>query len=221
MESERRTRKSRIDPLLKSLGWTVVPFNPERPLQFYPNCAIEEYPTDNGPADYALCVNGQIVGVVEAKKLTLGPQNVLTQAQRYSRGMSTSPYNFDGHYVPFLYSTNGEVIWFHDVRHKLSRSRKVTQFHTPAALREMLEHDLATATDWLETHANDHSWLRPYQIEANNAIEKALVDRKRLMLVAMATGTGKTFTLVNQVYRLMKSGVWSLDISRSSISKCN
>src|SRR6266480_8023600 len=207
MESEHQTRKRRIDPLLKGLGWSIVPFDPARPLQFYPNCAIEEYPTDNGPADYALCVNGQIVGVVEAKKLTLGPQNVLTQAQRYSRGMSASPYNFEGHYVPFLYSTNGEVIWFHDVRHKLSRSRKINQFHTPSALRELLEHDLDVATGWLATNANDHSWLRPYQIEANDAIEKAVADRKRLMLVAMATGTGKTFTMVNQVYRLMKSGV--------------
>jgi type I restriction enzyme R subunit len=193
--------------MLRSLGWSVVPFNPDRPLQFYPNCAIEEYPTDNGPADYALCVNGEIVGVVEAKKLTLGPQNVLTQAQRYSRGLTTSPYNFDGYHVPFLYSTNGEVIWFHDVRHTLSRSRKTNQFHTPAALREMLDHNLDGAATWLQTNANDHSWLRPYQVEANEAIEKAVAERKRLMLVAMATGTGKTFTLVNQVYRLMKSGV--------------
>jgi len=207
MESERQTRKKRIDPLLKGLGWKIVPFTSGRSLGFYENCAIEEYPTDNGPADYALCVHGQIVSVVEAKKVTLGPQNVLTQAQRYSRGLSGSPYNFDGYFVPFLYSTNGEVIWFHDVRHKLSRSRKIDQFHTPSALREMLEHNLGTATDWLETHANNHSWLRPYQIEANDAIEKAVADRKRLMLVAMATGTGKTFTLVNQVYRLMKSGV--------------
>ncbi len=38
-------------------------------------------------------------------------------------------------------------------------------------------------------------------------MEQAITNRKRQMLVAMATGTGKTFTLVNQVYRLMKSGV--------------
>ena len=49
--------------------------------------------------------------------------------------------------------------------------------------------------------------LRPYQIEANAAIEQAIADRKRQMLVAMATGTGKTFTTVNEIYRLMKSGV--------------
>jgi type I restriction enzyme R subunit len=54
---------------------------------------------------------------------------------------------------------------------------------------------------------NDHPRLRPYQIEANDAVEHAIADRKRQMLVAMATGTGKTFTMVNQVYRLMKSGV--------------
>lgn len=74
MESERLTRKKRIDPLLKSLGWNVVPFDPSRSIDSYQNCAIEEYPTANGPADYALCINGMIVGVVEAKKLTLGPQ---------------------------------------------------------------------------------------------------------------------------------------------------
>src|SRR5262245_36294840 len=134
MESERQTRKQRIDPLLKALGWTIVPFNPNQQFGANKNYAIEEYPTDNGPADYALCVNGKIMGVVEAKKLTLGPQNVLTQSERYSRGLTANPFNFDGHHVPFLYSTNGEVIWFHDVRHKLSRSRKINQFHTPAAL---------------------------------------------------------------------------------------
>jgi len=49
--------------------------------------------------------------------------------------------------------------------------------------------------------------LRPYQVEANGAIEAALGRRERQMLVAMATGTGKTFTMVNEVYRLMKAGV--------------
>lgn len=205
MESERVTRKKRIDPLLKKLGWKIVPFRENRPLNDLSNCAIEEYPTENGPADYALCVNGEIIGVVEAKKLSLGPQNVLTQAQRYSRGFSVSRLNFDGFRVPFLYSTNGEVIWFHDVRHTHSRSRQINKFHTPDALRELMERDFQSSCDWFTTQPNDHPKLRPYQIEANTAIENAIADRKRQMLVAMATGTGKTFTLVNQVYRLMKS----------------
>ena len=71
----------------------------------------------------------------------------------------------------------------------------------------MLERNTETALAWLQTHPNDHSRLRPYQKEANDAVEQALADRKRQMLIAMATGTGKTFTLVNQVYRLMKSGI--------------
>src|SRR6185369_13709677 len=123
-------------------------------------CAIEEYETESGPADYALCVDGRIVAVVEAKKLTLGPQNVLTQAERYSRGVAASKLNFDGFRVPFLYSTNGAVIWFHDVRHKLSRSRAVAQFHSPSALREMLARDSNGAINRLETIPNDHPKLR-------------------------------------------------------------
>jgi type I restriction enzyme R subunit len=135
-ESERRTRKSRIDPKLKAWGWEIVPFDPARPLSKYSRHAIEEYPTANGPADYALVVDGQLLGVVEVKKVTLGPQNVLTQAERYSKGVDGSPFDFHGYKVPFLYSTNGEVLWFQDVRNKLNRSHKIVGFHTPDALRD-------------------------------------------------------------------------------------
>src|SRR6266852_4861565 len=109
-ESERRTRKGRIDPRLKQWGWEIVRFNPARPLTDYHRHAIEEFPTANGPADYALIVDGELLGVVEAKKVTLGPQNVLTQAERYSKGLEHSSFNFNGYRVPFLYSTNGEVL---------------------------------------------------------------------------------------------------------------
>lgn len=189
------------------MGWRVVPFAENCDLASLNNCAIEEFPTENGPADYALCLDGRIIAVVEAKKIILGPQNVLTQAQRYARGLTNSLLNYDGHRTPFLYSTNGEVIWFHDVRHGVNRSRRITKFHSPDALRHFFERDFEAGLEWLETHSNNHPRLRPYQIDANQAVEKVIADRKRKMLVAMATGTGKTFTLVNQVYRLMKSGV--------------
>lgn len=206
-ESERRTRKSRIDPRLKQWGWAVVPFDPSKPLSRYQRHAIEEFPTTNGPADYALVVDGHLVGVVEAKKVTLGPQNVLTQAERYSQGVEESDFNFHGYRVPFLYSTNGEVFWFQDVRNKLNRSRKTAGFHTPDALREMLGRDFDSDCEWFAANPNQHPRLYPFQLEANRAIEQALANRKRQMLVAMATGTGKTFTTVNEVYRLLKSGV--------------
>ncbi len=206
-ESEQQTRRRRIDPLLKASEWTVVPFDPERPLKEYKAHALAEFPTTNGPADYALVVQGQVLGIVEAKKVTLGPQGVLTQAERYAKGVADTPFNFDGRRVPFLYSTNGEVVWFQDVRHELNVARRLTGFHTPAALEEKLSRDFDGAFRWLDKNPNQHPRLRPYQVDANAAIEGAIENRKRQMLVAMATGTGKTFTLINQVYRLMKSGV--------------
>lgn len=205
--SEWLTRKRLIDPKLKAAGWKVVPFTTLQSRLKDGPCAIEEFATANGPADYALCVEGQIVGIIEAKKVTLGPQGVLMQAERYCKGITDSPFNYRGFRVPFLYSTNGEVIWHHDLRHELSRSHVVMQFHTPHALMERLQKDVNASCETLLKIPNDHWRLRPYQREANAAIEKAIADRKQQMLVAMATGTGKTFTMVNQAYRLMKSGV--------------
>jgi type I restriction enzyme R subunit len=205
--SERLTRKQLIDAQLRAAGWSVVPFVEGRAPGAYEKCAVEEYPTANGPADYALCLGGRIVGVVEAKKLTLGPQNVLSQAERYSKGVSQPDLAAGEFGVPFLYATNGEVIWFHDVRHSLNRSRRTAGYHTPDALKEKLQRSLETAAAQVLALPNNSSRLRPYQREANEAIERAIANRQRQMLVAMATGTGKTFTLVNEIYRLMKTGV--------------
>jgi len=195
-EAEWRTRAARIDPRLRQQGWEIVPFDPARPLSSYTRHAVTEYPTANGPADYALFVNGRVLGIFEAKKLALSPQNVPTQAERYARGLSGNSFDWDGVRAPFLYASNGEVIWFHDVRDRLNRSRKVSHVHTPTALGELLGRDLDQAYRWLAEHANAHTRLRPYQVEANEAIEAALSRRERQMLVAMATGTGKTFTMV-------------------------
>ncbi len=205
-EREYQTRKRRIDPRLKTAGWSVTPFVPTSPVAAYTAAAVEEFETTNGPVDYALCDRGQAQAVVEAKKLTVGPQGVLTQAERYSKGIAQLPRYQGAFGVPFLYSTNGEVIWFHDVRHELNRSRQVSGFHTPTALAEMLERDFEAdleALVWVPQNLH----LRPYQLEANTAVEQAIRERKRRMLLAMAIGTGKTLTMVNQMYRLMKSGV--------------
>jgi type I restriction enzyme R subunit len=153
--SEFLTRKQIVDSKLRAAGWTITPFKPDRALNAYKNCAVEEYPTDSGPADYALCVGGQVLGVVEAKKLSRGPQEVLMQAERYSRGVSASPFDFNGFRVPFLYSTNGEVIWHHDVRHALNRSHQIAAFHTPEALREFLGRNVDNAIDVLLKRLNN------------------------------------------------------------------
>ncbi len=201
-ESEWKTRKQRIDPRLDALGWKL------REGAASPKShRTEEHETACGPADYVFWHDGNIVAVVEAKKVTVGPQNVLTQAERYARGLGESPYNFRGLRAPFLYSTNGEVVWFHDVRHELNRSRRIAQFHTPSAIAEMLGRDFGAECRRVAAMPHDHPRLRPYQKEANAAVEKAIAERKRSFLVAMATGTGKTFTCVNQVHRLMEAKV--------------
>jgi type I restriction enzyme R subunit len=204
--NEFQTRKEFIDPMLIAAGWDVVSYDGTKKLKDYNNCAIKEYPTEFGPADYALCVGGKILGIVEAKKIKSGTQSVLTQAERYSRGLSNSPFNFNGYRVPFLYSTNGKDIWHHDVRYTFSRSRPISGFHTPEALIEKLNFNLEDkSTKFFDIP--DNTRMRPYQREACDAIGRAIVDWKRTMLVAMATGTGKTFTIVNLIYRLMKAGV--------------
>jgi type I restriction enzyme R subunit len=205
MEAEKTTRKQRVDPRLRAAGWDVVPAASFLSASGE-HLAVEEFETANGPADYALFDGGRCLGVAEAKKLTLGPQGVLVQAERYSKAVNQTP-KYQGKFgAPFLYATNGEVLWFHDVRHLLNRSRQVSGFHTPVALNEMLTRDFdAELTRLGAIPMNER--IRPYQCEANEAIEQAIRDRKRKMLVAMATGTGKTLMTVHEVYRLMKSGV--------------
>lgn len=196
----------RIDPMLAAAGWNVVSYDKTKARNNYNNCAVREYPTDYGPADYALCVGGKILGIVEAKKAESGIQSVLTQAERYSRGIPENPFNFNGYRVPFLYSTNGKQIQYHDVRYPLSRSRQISGFHTPEALVEKLNSDFKDRnTKFFDIP--DNKRMRYYQCEACDAIGHAIVDHKQTMLVAMATGTGKTFTIVNLIYRLMKAGV--------------
>lgn len=202
--NEKQTRKRLIDPKLEQWGWKVIPLSSDLPSAGY--YAVEEYPTRAGPADYALLSNGRIVGIVEAKKITLGPQNVLTQSERYSRGLEDGSFDFGGFRVPFLYSTNGEVIWFHDVRNPLSLSRQIVHFHTPQALEEMLQRNQADSLDQLR-QLGFSARLRQYQVAAIQSVEGGIQDHYRKMMLAMATGTGKTFTVVNLAYRLMKAGL--------------
>jgi type I restriction enzyme R subunit len=179
-EAERTTRKQRIDPRLIRADWHIAPFHVEVDSSSWHEVAVEEYATANGPADYALCDGGRVHAVVEAKKVTLGPQGVLIQAERYSKGIGQLPRYQKEFGVPFLYSTNGEVIWFHDVRDGLNRSRHVSGFHTPAALEEMLTRDLDAEIATL-TGVPQSQRMRPYQVDANAAIEQAIRERKRKM----------------------------------------
>jgi len=207
MELEWQTRRDRIDRRLSKLGWSIVPFRRGMNLGGLNAHAITELETANGPADYVLVHDGALVGVIEAKRLNVDPENVLSQAERYGRGLSNSPWNFEGIRVPFLWSTNGDEIHFRDARHPLNGARGVADYLSPTAIGEQLDRDFNAASAALSLAANAHPRLRYYQRDANQSVEDAVSARKRELLLAMATGTGKTFTMVNQVYRLLRHGV--------------
>jgi len=203
--SEKATRKNLIDRALTAAGWRVISFARWQAGNRTAADAVEEFPTDSGPDDYMLMLDGHPVADVEAKKLEVGTQNVIEQAKRYARTLPDSPYTFGDFRIPFVYATNGSKIHTCDLRDIFHYTREVTRFHTPDALREALGRDLAGADLWLRTNPiNDPD--RYYQQEAIAAIENGIRNGKRQMLIAMATGTGKTRMAIASIYRLMKSG---------------
>lgn len=211
-EAEWQTRKNRIDTKLKALSpaWTIVKYKDGIDYSTLDAHAVEEFPTATGPADYALFVKGKLLGILEAKKVKVGAQNVLEQAKRYSKGAFDSIGNWNGYRVPFLYSTNGEEIYFLDVRNAKNISRKISNFHTPDALDELINRNSNESVKWfndnpIRGYYNAEKRPFPFQNDAIESIEEGLSDSKRQMLVAMATGTGKTFTTVSLIYRLLKS----------------
>ena len=168
--------------------------------------AVEELPTATGPADYALFVGGKLLGIIEAKKVTVNPQNVLEQAKRYAEGAFQGPGNWNGYRVPFLYATNGEIIWHLDARQERPVSRPISNFHTAPALEALFAFDQKPAHNWLlDTSPEIIIRLRDYQRFCTVATERAIIGGRRELLVAMATGTGKTFLTVAQIYRLLES----------------
>lgn len=205
-ESEKITRKKRIDQMLMAAGWFIIPNTEGMAITSLTNHAVEEFMTNNGPADYALVVNGKLLAVVEAKKLEVGAANVLEQAKRYSKGAPDTIGEWNQFHIPFLYSSNGELIYYLDVRSNNNLSRQIYSFHTPEALETFFNSNKVSAFHWLKNNPINTPGLRPYQKEAIQAYEGGLEAGKRLMLLAMATGTGKTFTTVNLVYRMLASG---------------
>ena len=121
--------------------------------------------------------------------------------------------------VPFLFATNGRRyfkqletmagIWFLDVRDSSNIPRALQHWKNPQGLLEDLALDIARATQNLTQTPYDLLRdpnglnLRPYQIRAVEATEKALADGHRSILLSMATGTGKTRTLLAMIYRFL------------------
>jgi type I restriction enzyme, R subunit len=221
---EAQTRQL-IDWQLTQAGWEADTVNlrynkgtrPERGR----NLAIAEYPTGSGPADYVLFVGLTPVAVVEAKRKNVDVSAALQQAKRYSRNFAfgvemQSPGNgWDGFRIPFAFSTNGRPrfpqmetqsgIWFVDLRRPENLSHALEGWYTPEGLITLLKRDEVEAHKQLKVEPLEFGFpLRYYQKDAILAIESRITNGERKMLIAMATGTGKTKTCIALIYRLLK-----------------
>lgn len=196
------------------------------------NMAIAEWPMDpahyasSKKADYALFIGLQLVGFVEAKRFSKNVMSDLVQAKEYSRAITAEDVELIGegwgeYKVPFLFSTNGRKylkqlehlsgIWFVDVRKSTNHPRVLQDYYTPQGLTDLLKENKQTAEEKLNKESFEYMMeatglnLRGYQVDAIKSVEKAIVEGKREVLLAMATGTGKTRTIIGLVYRLVKS----------------
>ncbi len=223
--TEAETR-SIIDEKLRTAGWevdsTLLNHHTKGTLpQKNKNMAIAEWKVKGGRVDYALFIGLQLVGLIEAKAERKNVPGVLDgQTKAYSQNvipiddeeilLPTEKYR-----VPFLYATNGRPylqqlkeesgIWFWDSRKPLVHARPLEGWHSPADLQLLLSQDDSDANKRLKEEDITKFGLREYQQKAVLATEDALKEGQRRILVAMATGTGKTRTAISLMYRLIKS----------------
>ncbi len=222
--SEAETRKL-IDAQLVAAGWEADSENTKHAKGVRPqkgeNLAIAEWPTTTGPADYALFAGLKFIGVIEAKKKSKDVISDMKQAKRYAKSLQSKGDEefIDGPWgeykVPFMFATNGRPylqqletksgVWFLDGRKNTNHPRALHSWYSPDGLLELLNQDISSAENKLKKEPFDYLGLRDYQIKAITKVEDALEKGRRNILIAMATGTGKTRMTIGLVYRLIKS----------------
>lgn len=196
------------------------------------NLAIAEWPTDSrtgngGFADYALFIGEKMVGIIEAKKKHTNVSSVLDgQCKEYAKMIKAEHEKYIikqyGNYkVPFLFATNGRDyikqyeemsgIWFLDTRQQFNTSKALAGWPSPQGIEQDLERDIEEAdrklavTGYELLQDSNGLGLRYYQVEAVKAAEKAIAEHKNTVLLAMATGTGKTRTVLGMIYRFLSA----------------
>ena len=196
------------------------------------NLAIAEWPTNsnvgkNGRADYALFVGMKMVAVVEAKAEHKDIPSVIDyQGKDYPRNIRAEDKQYTigewGEYkVPFTFATNGRPyleqyktksgIWFLDLRAPSNIPQALHGWISPTGIKELLERDIEAGNAALKAMPYDFLTdkdglnLREYQLNAIKAAEQAIINGKQTALLAMATGTGKTRTVLGMIYRFLKT----------------
>lgn len=197
------------------------------------NMAIAEWPTDStvgnsGRCDYVLFIGEKMVATVEAKAMDKDISSVIDyQCKDYSRLIRNEDEKYQisqwGEYkVPFTFATNGRPyleqyktmsgIWFHDLREPSNAPMAMRGWMSPIGMAELLDKDIEMGNRKLGDMSFDLLRdknglnLREYQVEAIEAAEDAIIGGAKTVLLAMATGTGKTRTVLGMIYRFLKTG---------------
>lgn len=195
-----------IDRKLEAAGWKVQ----DRKMMNIAaalGVAVREYPTSTGEVDYALFVDETPVGVIEAKRAEAGENLTLVEEQTARYANSTLKYIKTDYKIRFAYEATNKIVKFTDYNDIKYRSREVFWFHRPETLKRLMEQE-DTVRNLLKNNfpALMSQGFRKCQIDAINNLTKSFADNKPKALVVMATGAGKTFTAITQVYRLLKYG---------------
>ncbi len=225
---EADTRKL-IDEQLREAGWTVdsaaLTLCEGRRPEKGKNLAIAEWPTGSGPADYVLFVGLTPVAVVEAKRKNIDVSASLQQAKRYSRafidgmGGETLPAGMALGRVPHPVRLLDQ--WpplpapaRHQERHLVLRPAPARQPRPPARWlvhaggpdrAAQARRRRAPTRNWRRSRSTTASPCAPTSRTPSSAVEAAIGKGQRAMLLAMATGTGKTKTCIALIYRLLKA----------------
>ena len=191
-----------IDQLLASCGWTV---QDRAGMNLFASrgVAVREFPLETGEADYLLFVDRKAVGIVEAKPEGTTLSGVAEQAGQYAVGLPDNIPHVSLP-LPFQYESTGVETLFRDNRDPAPRSRRMYTFDRPETLAEWAS-DVSTFRSRLQhIPPVNTAGLWKAQIEAIQNLEVSLAADRPRALIQMATGSGKTFTAVSFIYRLIK-----------------
>lgn len=191
-----------IDAMLTDSGWAVQDYV-SRDLGSNAGTAVREYPLGKDSADYVLFIGHHPVGVVEAKRHGYTLSGVIGQSEKYLNGLHQKfprvPVK-----PPFSYETTGRETKFTDRRDPQHRSRDVFSFHRPSTLRDWLGEHKTLRARLKSIPKLDYANLWNCQLKAITSLEVSFSENRPRALIQMATGSGKTFTAVTSVYRLIR-----------------
>lgn len=165
------------------------------------NLVVREKPKK---ADYVLYLNdSKPIAIVEAKDNKHTVSYGIQQAITYARMLD----------VPFAFSSNGDAFYEHDMITGQERQIDLDKFPSPAELlaRYQTEQGVTPAemTAINQPYYTSQTTYSPryYQRNAINRTVEAVAKGQDRLLLVMATGTGKTYTAFQIVYRLLKAGL--------------